>query len=104
MKPRFRLRFRLLVITALAALGVFAASALAAAPGLQGTLTAQIKAPPQVAGNWKINLAKSGKVTIKRDGKSVTSGTYSSTGSTVTFTPTRAAPSPARAQASTGGN
>jgi hypothetical protein len=77
-KQRFALAFS--VVAALAS------SSVALAGGtLAGEYKAKISSPPEFKATWVMKFAKSGTYTVAMDGHVIVRGTYSSSGSTITF-------------------
>lgn len=66
-------------------LALGASSVALAAGGVVGTYTTTVKSPPQLKGTWSLTLAKGGIYKVALNGKTLASGTYSATATTITL-------------------
>ena len=80
-----RLKLTGLVIAGVAALVLGICSVAVAARGLTGTYQAKIKSPAQIKGTWGLTLKPNGAYVVSMNGKSVASGRWSATATTITF-------------------
>ena len=75
---------RMVLVSTATALAI-SSVALASGSGLSGTYQTTIKSPAQLKGTWSLTFAKGGKYTVALNGQAVARGSYSTTGTTVTF-------------------
>ena len=80
-----RLKLTSFAVAGVVALVLGVCSAAVAAGGLTGTYQAKIKSPAQIKGTWGLTLKPNGVYVVSMNGKSVASGRWSATATTITF-------------------
>jgi hypothetical protein len=70
---------------AILAMSMVLASSAVAAGGLTGTYKTKITGSKQFNGNWALQFTKKGTYTVKQNGNVEVTGTFTSTGSKLTF-------------------
>ena len=80
-----RLKLTGFVLAGVAALVLGICSVAVAASGPTGTYQAKIKSPAQIKGTWGLTLKPNGVYVVSMNGKSVASGRWSATATTITL-------------------
>ena len=73
------------LVAAIVGIALVASSAALAGSTLPGTYTTRIASPAQFKGTWSLKFASSGKYSVIDSGHLLVRGTYTTTGSRVTF-------------------
>jgi hypothetical protein len=73
------------LVGAIVSLALAASSIALAGSTLPGTYTTKIASPAQFKGTWTLKLAGSGKYKVIDNGQLLVQGTYTTTGSSITF-------------------
>jgi len=80
-----RLKLTSFAVAGVVALVLGVCSVAVAAGGLTGTYQAKIKSPAQIKGTWGLTLKPNGVYVVSMNGKSLASGRWSATATTITL-------------------